>query len=108
MKIIIYFSEDSDISEYEAINKGYRKDVFVTIEKNIYNLNVYSMNRLQEDFKSEMRNYGYFDVEPNLIILEEVNKEEIIQTIFKLFEQRYFDNIKPIIGIDHHDLIRVI
>lgn len=107
MEISVFFSEDSDLTEYEAINKGYRTDVFVGIENYTYHLRIYSMIRLQQDFKSEIENYGYFAVEPNLIIVEEVCKAEIIRTIFKLFEQKYFDDIKPDIGIDCDKLILV-
>lgn len=107
MEISVFFSDDSELSEYEAISKGYRTDVFVGIETYTYHLRVYSMIRLQQDFQSEIENYGYFAVEPNLVIVEEVCKEEIIRTIFKLSEQKYFTDIKPAVGIDCDNLIRV-
>lgn len=107
MEISVFFSDNSELIEYEAITKGYRTDVFVGIENNTYHLRIYSMIRLQQDFESEIENYGYFAVEPNLVIVEEVCKDEIIRTVCKLFEQKYFDDIKPVVGIDCNNLIRV-
>lgn len=49
--INIYFGEDNDLSEWEAINKGWRKDVYVFINESIFNLNVYTPTRLLQDFE---------------------------------------------------------
>ena len=35
MDIKIYFSSDSDLSEYEAISKGYRHEIFVKINQSL-------------------------------------------------------------------------
>lgn len=106
-KIEIYFQDDSELAEYEAINKGYRHDVFVKVNKEIFNVRVYSLIRLQEDFESEIETYGFYAVEPNLILVNDTNKEEIVSTINRLFQQCYFTEIKPENSIQLNQLKKV-
>lgn len=103
----IYFSDDSELAEYEALSRGYRTDVYVKIDSNIYNLKIYAMVRLQQDFESEIQSYGFYASEPNLILVKEANKEEVIETIKKLYEQKYFEEIKPVEHIEINQLIKV-
>lgn len=105
--INIYFSADSELVEYESSSKGYRTDVYVKINNNIYNVRVYAMIRLQQDFESEIESYGFYSPEPNLVIVKDANKEEIIITIKKLYEQKYFEEIKSIENIDINRLVKV-
>lgn len=92
----VYFLEDSELAEHEAISKGYRNDVFINVSNKLYNVRVYDIVRLQQDFESELEEYGYFSVEPNLVLVKEVSKEQIYLTITKLFRQGFFDNLKPV------------
>ncbi|MEK3825863.1 hypothetical protein [Paenibacillus sp. FSL K6-1558] len=94
--IKIYFLEDTELAEYEAVSKGYRNDVIVAISDLIYHIYVYDITRLQQDFKSEVENYGYYSIEPNLVLVKEASKEVIQSTIKALFEQNYFDSLKPV------------
>lgn len=103
----IYFSDDSELAEYEATNKGYRTDVYVKIRRNIFNLNIYAMIRLQQDFESEIESYGFYASEPNLVLVKDANRAEIIETIKKLYEQKYFEGIKPVEHIEITDLTKV-
>jgi len=93
--INIYFSEDSELSECEAVDKGYRVDVYVEVGNNIYNLQVYTLIRLKQDFETEYETCGNYLAEPNLVIVREASKKEIISTIKELQEQEYFSKIKP-------------
>ncbi|MGO4733736.1 hypothetical protein [Paenibacillus sp. 2KB_22] len=95
-EIKVYFLEDTELAEYEAISKGYRNDVIVTVSDIIYRVYVYDIVRLQQDFESELENYGYYSIEPNLVLVREVSKENIQLTIKALYEQKYFENLKPI------------
>ena len=106
-KINIYFSDGSELAEYEATNRGYRSDVYVKIDGSIFNVNVYAMIRLQQDFESEIESYGYYAAEPNLVLVKDANKEEIIETIKKLYEQKYFEGIKPVEHIEISKLVKV-
>lgn len=106
-ELSIYFANDSDIAELEAISKGYRTDVFVKINESIYSINIYTMNRLTQDFQSEVNNYGFYAPEPNLVIVVESKKNEIIETVKKIFKQQFFNDIKPVENIDTEQLYRI-
>ena len=99
-QIEIYFSEDNELTEYEAINKGYRNDVYIKINMNIFKVNIYDSVRLIQDFETEIENYGYFSIEPNIILVKEVKKEEIVKIIAYLYNEKYFNSIKPISDFD--------
>ena len=103
----IYFLYDSELAEYEASNKGYRTDVFVEVDSSLYNVRIYTLLRLQQDFESEIESYGFYTAEPNLILVKDSNKKEIIETITKLYEQKYFDELKPIENVEVDQLIKV-
>jgi len=92
----IYFSAHTELTEYEAINKGYRIDVYVIIGEYVFNPKVYSMARLQQDFEAECEEYGYYSIEPNLVLVRGTSTEEIVYIINKLHSQNYFEGIKPI------------
>ncbi|WP_374018185.1 hypothetical protein ABU162_29860 [Paenibacillus thiaminolyticus] len=92
----VLFLENTELAEYEAINKGYRNDIYVKISNMVYNIRAYDLVRLQQDFESELEEYGYFSIEPNLVLVKEVSKEYIYLTIKELFKQKYFEDLKPI------------
>jgi len=103
----IYFTDDSDLAEYEAENKGYRTDVFVKVGHNLYSVKIYTMIRLQQDFESEIESYGFYKSEPNLVLVKESTKDEIIDVVKELYEQEYFDALKPTENIKIDQLIKV-
>ena len=94
--IKVNFEYDTELAEFEAINKGYRNDIHVTIGKCTFNVRVYSIVRLQQDFESEFNNYGFYSIDANLILVNETNKAEIINTINKLYEDGFFEKLKPL------------
>lgn len=106
-RLNIYFSADTDLTEYEAINKGYRLDVYVKIDENIFNLRVYTLIRLQQDFETEWKTTKRYLAEPNLVLVRETAKEEIISTVNELYRQNYFEYIKSINNIDISKLVRI-
>lgn len=95
-EIIVIFEDDTELAEFEAIGKGYRNDIYVTINRSTFNVIAYSMVRLQQDFESEINDYGFYSIEANLIIVKDTNKEEIIETIRKLYDQGLFEKLKPL------------
>lgn len=99
-KIKIYCIENSEQAEYESLNRGYRNDIYVEINNNFYNIVVYDIIRLQQDFESEMETYSFFAIDPNVIIVKDVLKENIIFTIKKLLNYKYFEKIKPVLVED--------
>ena len=103
----IYFSDDTELIEYEAIMKGYREDVYVYLKENVYKMSVYTLIRLQQDFDTELQMSGYYSVEPNLILVKETSKFEITRTINKLFSQGYFQRINGTNSIDLSQMIKI-
>ena len=93
-EIEIFFSEDSERSEYEATSKGYRSDVYAKVRNKIYKLNIFTLLRLGQEFEYAMEKEGNYYLDPNIVLVRETNKNEIINTINNLFEQNYFEKIK--------------
>jgi len=91
----LYYLDDSERSLWEAESKGYRNDVFVEFQDNVFHINVYDKVRLIQDFEEEIKQYGYYQIEPNLIMVRTVNEKEILNTIMNLLRTDYFQSIKP-------------
>lgn len=94
--IQIYCLDNSELADFEAINRGYRKDIYVKVSDRYYHLNIYDIVRLQQDFESELEDYGAFSPDPNLVIVKEVNHMEIKKLANHLYKQKYFEEIKPV------------
>lgn len=92
----IYFSENSEASEFEAVSRGWRQDVYVLIEKALFQLYIYTPERLVQDFQIELEDYGYYQVDSNLVLVTSTDKETIVSTILHLYENGYFKEIKPL------------
>ena len=93
----IYCTNNSELTEFEASSKGYRSDIFVkTVSGALYQVNVYDIVRLKQDFESEIDSDAYYAIEPNLILVKEVVLSQIKFTIEKLVKQKFFDCLKPI------------
>lgn len=107
-EVLIYLLDDSELAEFESISKGYRQDVYVKINSNWYNINVYDIVRLQQDFESEIEESRYYSIESNLVLVSEVSRDNIIFTIQKLVKQKYFEELKPICNIDSNKLKRIV
>lgn len=92
----VLYLNDTERSEWEGKSKGYRNDVYVKVGNKLFNIKVYDMVRLQQDYELEIQTYGYYSIEPNLVLVKDVSKEEIEFVVRRLFEQNYFENIQPI------------
>lgn len=92
----VIFTDNTELAEYEAVNKGYRNDVFVKINEDYYNLRVYDIVRLKQDFESEVEEYGYYSIEPNLVLVTEVTTDNVFKIISQLYEDGYFKHLKPV------------
>lgn len=103
----VYFLDDSELADFEAIQKGYRLDVYVNLYGNYYNVRIYDITRLKQDFEEEEQCEGYFAIEPNLVIVKEVNKKNIIFTLQNLYMQEYFKEIKPVENIEINALKKI-
>jgi hypothetical protein len=90
-----FCTDNSEYAEFDAVNRGYRGDIYIKIGKEYFNLHVYDPVRLSQDFNHEIEEYGFFSSEPNIVIVPEVNSWEIVQLAKYLFKSKYFLRIKP-------------
>ena len=105
--IRIYFSVDTEFSEYEFTQKGYRIDVYAKVGEELFNIRVYTLVRLQQDFIRAWEICGEYMAEPNLVIVRDTSKDEIIRTVYSLFSHGFFKQIKPVEGVDTSELVWV-
>lgn len=93
MNITILYENDTELSEYEAYNKGYRDDVVVLIGEKKYKIYIISILRLKQDFETEYDTSGYYMSEPNMLIVKEVTKKEIEYIINEMYKCSFFERL---------------
>ncbi|MCS3557534.1 MULTISPECIES: hypothetical protein [unclassified Sphingobacterium] len=98
----IFCLDNSELAQYEAYSKGYRSDIYVLLNGEYYHLYFCNIIRLRQDFDCEFKDYGYFSVEPNLILVKEVKLDFIEKTVQMLISDSYFDRIRPVQIPSHH------
>jgi len=86
----IIYENDQEITENEAVNKGFRNDVIVAIGEKNYKLYITNIKKLEQDFYAEVEDGGVYSSKPNMIIVTKVTKAEIEKTIKILFERKFF------------------
>lgn len=93
MNLKIIYENDTELAEFEAYSKGYRRDVVVVINKRRYKVYITSMFRLQQDFEVEQQDSGYYMTEPNTIVVKEVTKKEIDFIIREMYKCNFFKRL---------------
>lgn len=93
MSLKILYEDDTELAEYEALNKGYRNDVIVIIGGKRYKVYITSLTRLQQDFETEQEDCGFYMAEPNTLLVNEVTKKEIENVITKMHQCKYFERL---------------
>lgn len=93
MNLEIIYENDTELAEYEALDKGYRGDIIVKIESKKYKVYVISLLRLQQDFETELEDSGYYLSEPNTILVKETSKKEIEDIITQMYRCKYFQRL---------------
>ena len=89
----IQYENDTELAEFEAFYKEYRRDIVGEIGEKKYRIYATTITRLIQDYETESKLNGFFQVEPNLIIVDTVTKETIEKTINNLAQCKYFDSI---------------
>ncbi len=84
---------DNELNEFEAIQKGYRRDVVVNIDNKKFKLYITDMTRLHQDYDAGIEYYGKYENMPNTIIVKEASKAEIAKTIKELIDTGFFDEL---------------
>ena len=105
--IEIFFGMDTELSEWEAINKGCRSDVYVLYNGVLFKVNVYTPVRLVQDFNTELKEYGFYSVDENIVMSKSTDKNTIVELILKLQGEGYFDKIKPLSNNETGLLVKV-
>jgi hypothetical protein len=93
MEYKIIYENDTELAALEAIERGYRSDVIVEIGGEKYKVCIMSMIRLQQEFKAERECYGYYCADPNMLLVEDITKEEIEKIIKAAFKEKYFEKL---------------
>jgi hypothetical protein len=96
--IKIFFSEDSQYREMEVLEcQGHRSDVLVIVDDKIYHPIFCTPWRQKVDinnyFSSEIEEK--YMIENNVIIMENLDRETVINTILKLSKTSYFSYCAP-------------
>jgi hypothetical protein len=94
----IYSIENLNRVQWETLYKGKGNwcDLVVESEGYYYPVAVYDMVRLQKDFKFQVNRYGYYQADPNIVIVKEFTFNEVKFTLENLEIARYFERIMPI------------
>ena len=79
----IYKIPELQWSDEEAYEKGRRDDLVLENEGHFYRLNIYDSISFRQEVQREVSYYGYSVLEPNLIILNEVTRNEIENVLKK-------------------------
>jgi hypothetical protein len=96
MDFEVYYVNGTQTAAAIAKDKGYRPDVYVKYNGQYFHLVVYDSVRLIQDFEDEIRDSGFFAIDPNLVLVKNVTSEEIHRCVEGLIKQKYFDEIKPV------------
>lgn len=92
----VKFAYNTLRKDFEATSRGYRSDIFLIQNGQWYQINAYTILRLQQDFDAEMEYSGFYTPEPNLIFVEETSIENILFTLKKLQKEGVFKQFVPI------------
>ncbi|MBP5356577.1 MAG: hypothetical protein J6Y68_00325 [Clostridia bacterium] len=92
----IYFEEDSERREHESIERGCRLDVLVEIDGKYYEPIINTIERLAQEVNEAFEDNKIYDIDPCQILVKEANKELIIKSIVKLYQQSFFKYFNPI------------
>jgi len=94
--IEIYLEDPSEEAERDFIRRNYRPDVYVKLEEEFIQINVYGLIRLIHDFESSYAHLGFYLIDPNLVLVKETDTGQIITAIVELHKRNLFLNFKPL------------
>lgn len=89
-QIKIYFSEDSDLTELEMSQKGWRGDIVVEYENQTYEVQFITLERLTGEYKYSIQKGEVYFIEPTTIIVESTDKKTIIEAIINLCQSNLY------------------
>jgi hypothetical protein len=92
----VYFSEDNELSELACLDKESRPDIYVRLQGSLYNVHALTIHRLIQEYEWSINMNGFYTVEPNLVLVQETSKKVILRTLDYLYEEGYFERVKPV------------
>jgi len=95
-KIKIFLSDDSELADYAFIDKCFRSDVLVQIGNELYKPNFYHIVRLTQEYNDSISANEVYEIDNNVVLVEETSKKKIIEAILALHKAKYFNKVKPI------------
>ena len=95
-KCEIFFSIDDELTDLDIQEKGWRGDVIVKIGEALFNPTIITLQRLMQEFNDAISQEQVYNIDPNLILVEQTEKRQIIKTLKELFLNGYFNKIKEI------------
>lgn len=93
MKCSIRYKYNDKRADYEALWKGQRGDVLVLIDNKRYNVYPVAINYLFNAYINQIKEFGYYQTEVNIIIVKEVTKREINKVIYELIKTDFFKKL---------------
>ena len=82
--------------ELEMTARGYLSSVVVQLGEEQYRLFFYDPVRMQQDLEEEIKLGRSYLAEPNVVLLPEITTENIKKAILGLYQDGYFQHVKPI------------
>ena len=104
----VYFGDESELAEWEAGQKGFRSDVYVRATGHLYKVAVYGIGRLHQSFDSGFETSGFYQMEPNMVLVSDAGKAEIVETLNQLHLRGFFAKLGPLPdGASTEGMVRV-
>lgn len=94
MSVEIYYLYNTELDDLEYEMRGFKRDVFVRVDGELFNLNFYTIDRINSDYENMLNNGYNYHNEENIVIIKEISRKEIKEEVQRLYKQRYFEKIK--------------
>lgn len=94
---LIFLGGFTERDEFAAKSRGYRGHVFAEIDGvHLYPLYFYDTTRLQQDLHENEQFGRPFITEPGMIVLNNVTYNAMYDAVCRLFDEGYFDHLRPV------------
>ena len=93
-KIEIFTHDGSDEYEYDfGIQKGYWDNIYVRKNEKVFRVNIITLIRLTQECQSNLQWAGCYVNDPNLVVVDEATKVNIVKTLLKQNEMGFFEHL---------------
>lgn len=94
---LIFEGGFDDREALESKDRGYRSHVWAEFaDGERFRLVFYDATRLRQDLDDESKEGNPYIAEAGLIVLQEVTKENMELAVARLFDEGFFESLKPI------------